>query len=162
MTLKPCIECGKECEVLPVQLGDIFNLCYLRVCSGECMFLIAYEFMRRNCQHKQFSNSLEELQNEEDKKERDCWIDEVTDEWHKRLKESLEFNHDLLSLPVSEGLSSLFLDNQFPLPEVGNVMRFTRPSIEKRILWAKEHVEHVKEKLVEAMKDLEKIENESR
>lgn len=30
MYLKPCIECGKECEILPLQLSDFATLCLLR------------------------------------------------------------------------------------------------------------------------------------
>lgn len=90
MSLKPCIECGKECEILPVQLGDLFTLCFLRVCSGDCMFLIACEFMRENCEHKQFRNKFYELQNEEDKKERDEYVKEVTDESLKMMREHSE------------------------------------------------------------------------
>lgn len=31
MATKPCIQCGTECDILAVQLGDIFTLTYLRV-----------------------------------------------------------------------------------------------------------------------------------
>lgn len=112
MCLKPCIQCGKDCEILPVQLGDLFTLCFLRVCSGECMFLIAYEFMRDNCEHKQFRGKLYDMQNEEDKKERDDWVKEVTDESLKMMRESFEANPNLLSHPVPEGIVEMSQKNR--------------------------------------------------
>jgi hypothetical protein len=69
--MKPCIQCGNDCEILPVMLGDTFTLTYLRVCSSECMFLVAYDYLYDICHHKDFRNKLYELQNEEDRGKRD-------------------------------------------------------------------------------------------
>src|SRR5277367_6119294 len=92
MTTKPCIECGKDCEILPIQLGDMFTLRFLRVCSGECMFLIAYEFIRDIYEHKGFSGKLYNMQNEEDKNLRDDFVKEVTDESIKNMREHFKTN----------------------------------------------------------------------
>lgn len=160
MTLKPCIECGKECEILPVQLGDLFTLTYLRVCGAECMFLIAYEFMRENCQHKQFRNKLYELQDEEDKKERDTWIKHITDESLKSMREHLEASPNLLSHPVPNAVVEMFSGSPVIPQSCGKTMRFTRPKLEDRIKWAKEHVNRTKRALREALSHLERLTHE--
>lgn len=162
MSLKPCIQCGKDCEILPVQLGDLFTLCYLRVCGGECMFLIAYEFMCDIFEHKQFRNKLYEMQNEEDKKDRDDLVKEITDEWlrSRREHQHLEANPLLLSHPIPEGIAEIF-ENSPGIPQAaGTTMRFTRPSREDKIKWANKHVERLKDDLRNALHELEGLENE--
>jgi hypothetical protein len=127
MENKPCIVCKKDCEIWPVQLGDLFTLCYLRVCSHQCLFLLAYEFMHTIYQHKQFRGKLYNMQNEEDKKLRDDFVKEVTDESLKMMRDSI-----LLSLPVSEGLEiNLTYDTASTQPLLGSTMRFTRFSKEQ-------------------------------
>lgn len=91
-TKKPCIECGEECDIFCIQSSDLFTLCYLRICSAECMFIIAYEFMQENCIHHLFRNKLNELQNEEDKKLKDDRIKEITDESMKNIEKAFRSN----------------------------------------------------------------------
>jgi hypothetical protein len=158
--MKPCIECGKECEILPVQLGDLFTLTYLRVCSAECMFLIAYEFMREEVIHKQFRNKLHDLEDKEDKKERDAYVKMITDESLKQMAQDFKENPLLLSHPVPNKIVEMFASKP-TIPSCGSTVRFTRPKIEDRITWAKEHVDRMKQQLKDALKDLEKLENES-
>lgn len=158
--MKPCIECGKDCEILPVQLGDLFTLCYVRVCGGECMFLQAYEYMREHCIHKQFRDHLYDKQNEEDKKLRDDYVKMVTDESLKMMAQHFKENPLLLSTPVPDEIGALFKSTPIS-KDCGGTMRFTRPKIEDRIIWAKEHVNRMEKQLKEALKDLEKLENES-
>jgi hypothetical protein len=126
--MKPCIECGKDCDILPVQLGDFFTLTYLRVCSPECMFLVAYEFMRDIGEHKQFRNKLWELQNEEDKALRTNHVDEVTQESLRSMREHFEKCPDLLSRPVPNLVSDLFKSAPTISSNCGQTMRFTRPT----------------------------------
>lgn len=161
MSLKPCINCGKECEILPIQLSDLSTLCLLRVCSGDCMFLIAYEFMRENCEHKQFINKLYNLQNEDDKKERDYYVKEVTDESMKMMREHLEANPDILSRPLPNCISEMFASHTKIPYDCGQTMKFTRPCIEDRVKWANQHVDRTKKALEEALKDLYKLETEN-
>lgn len=158
--MKPCIECGKDCEILPVQLGDLFTLTNLRVCSAECMFLIAYEFMREECIHKQFRNKLHTLENEEDAKERAAYVKMITEESLKEMAKHFKENPLLLSHPVPNEIVDMF-KNAPPIPSCGPTARFTRPKVEDRIKWAKEHVNRLKKDLREALHDLEKLENES-
>lgn len=154
MTLKPCIECGKDCEILPVQLGDFFTLTYLRVCSGECMFLQAYEYLREVGYHKQFRNSLHDKENEEDKKERDEYVKMVTNESLRMMREHLEACPALLSHPVPNEVVEMFKSTpQIPCSS-GATMRFTRPSIEDRIKWAHERVNQLKQDTNEAEQEL--------
>ncbi len=160
--MKPCIGCGKNCEILPVQLGDFFTLTLLRVCSGDCMFMVAYEFMRSECIHKQFRNWLHDKQNEEDKKSRDELVHEVTEDSLKRMREDLEANPNLLSMPVPNLINEMFGSGQSISSCSGKTMRFTRPSIEDRIKWQSEHVYNLKLQLQDDMTDLEKLENEGK
>jgi hypothetical protein len=161
MTNKPCIECGKECEILPVMLGDTFTLTYLRVCSPDCMFIIAYDYLYKIGYHKDFRNSLYDMQNEEDKKQRDEFIKLTTTEFLADFGKRLAENPDLLSTPAPECITNMF-DQAPQIPFVsGDTMRFTRPSKDERLRWAKEHLERMKEKLKEAHDDLEKLENGS-
>lgn len=158
--MKPCIECGKDCEILPVQLGDLFTLTYLRVCSAECMFLIAYEFMREECIHKQFRNKLHTLENEEDAKERAAYVKMITEESLKEMAKHFKENPSILSTPAPSLIHDMFKSTP-SIPSCGPTVRFTRPKMEDRIKWAKEHVHRMKQQLRDALKDLEKLENES-
>jgi hypothetical protein len=124
------------------------------------MFLIAYEFMRDNCQHKQFRGKLYDLQNEEDKKERDDWVKEVTDESLKMMREHLEINPNILSHPVPTTISEMFASRPEIPYSCSTTMTFTRPCIEDRIKWAKERVEGMKKELREALNDLDKLEKQ--
>ena len=92
--LKPCIQCEKECEIFPIQLGDIFTLTLLRVCSAECMFLIAYEFMREEFTHKSFRNWLYNKQDKEDKFEKDEYIKEITDMSLKMMQDRIKWKKE--------------------------------------------------------------------
>lgn len=154
MTLKPCIQCRKDCEIMPVQLGDFFTLTYLRVCSPECMFLEAYDFMYSIGEHKHFRNHLYNLQNEEDNKERSAFMEKVTKEAMKNMAEDLKANPNMLSAPVSNSVLEMFASKP-NFPSVGATMTFTRPSRANKIKWQTEHVESLRKKLAEAENDLE-------
>lgn len=158
--MKPCIECGKDCEILPVQLGDFFTLTYLRVCSAECMFLVAYTFMREIGEHKQFRNHIFGLQNEEDKALRTEHVDEVTQESLKSMREAFENCPDLLSRPVPNLVHDLFKSTPTISNQCGQTMRFTRPKLDDRIKWAKEHVVRMQNNVEQALEDLQKLLNE--
>jgi hypothetical protein len=160
MGLKPCIECGKECEILPMQLGDLFTLTYLRVCSAECLFLIVYEFLVDIGDHKQLRGKLYDLQNKEDKKDRDDWVKVVTDESLKIMKEHLDANPLLLSTPIPNIIVETFRNNP-GIPQSGReTMRFSRPTKMERIKWARNHVKKLNADLKKALCELEAIENE--
>lgn len=154
--MKPCIECGKECEILPVQLGDFFTLTYLRVCSSDCMFLVAYGFLREIHEHKQFRNYLYDLQNEEDKAASSKFVDEVTQESLKRMREDLEKNPNLLSTPIPQGISEMFKGPHIS-QNCGQMVRFTRPSIDDRIKWQTQSVERLRTQLANEEEDLKKL-----
>ena len=156
---KPCIQCGNECEILPVQLGDLFTLTFLRVCGPECMFLEAYDYLREQCNHKGFRNWLYDKQNEEDAAERKAYVDGITEEALRMMREDLKANPKMLSTPMPEGMLKIFEDVK-PIPQCSSsTVRFTRPSKDERIKWAKQHVERMQEGLRDAIKDLESLEN---
>ncbi len=155
--MKPCIECGKDCEILPVQLGDFFTLTFLRVCSPECMFLVAYSFMRGISEHKQFRNHLYQLQNEEDKALRAKHVDEVTQDSLKSMREHFENCPDLLSRPVPNLVHDLFKAAPTISASGGQTMRFTRPKLDDRIIWAKEHVVRMQNNVEQAIEDLQNL-----
>lgn len=158
--LKPCIECGKDCSILPVQLGDFFTLTNLRVCSGECMFLIAYNFLYENHLHRDFRNKLNTLENKEDAEERAKYQKIITDEALKDQEKYFKENSTLLSLPVPKKMTDMFLSMK-PIPQTASkTCCFTRPKIEDRIKWQTKYIEDQKMKLEEAKKYLLKIENE--
>lgn len=160
-TLKPCIECGKDCEILPVQLGDMFTLSYLRVCSGECMFLIAYEFLREIFEHKQFLSKLYDMQNYEDNTLRDEYIDFTTKEFLKAQREHFEENPTLLSTPIPNVIFEMF-GNQHSIPQsCGTTMRFTRPSKKERIKWTISYIKQLKKQLYEEENSLKKLYDEN-
>ena len=157
---KPCIECGKECEILPVQLGDSFTLTYLRVCGPECMFIVAYDYLYEIGYHKDFRNKLYDKQNEEDKALRDEFIDTTTKMCLESLKKSLEANPGLLTTPTPNCITEMFASApQIPSCS-SSVFRFTRPSKEDKLKWARAHVTRMRERLQEAEQDLAKAENE--
>jgi hypothetical protein len=127
MSKKPCIQCGKECDIFPLQLGDVFTLTLLRICSEECMFREAYDYLYEIGEHKAFRSWLYDKQNEEDEVERDSYIEDITNESIKYLKESLATNLNLLTTPLPKMAQDFF--NMPSLPTAGSVMRFTRCTI---------------------------------
>jgi len=157
---KPCVQCEKECDIEPIQLGDAFTLTYLRACSPECMFLIAWDYFYEIGHHKDFRNKLHDLQNEEDKKLCQEFIEATSKMFLENFKKHLQANPKMLSTPVPEEFLNMFKDVPKIPVSSGCTMRFTRPCKEQKIVWAKEHVERVKEELKEAIEDLEKYENE--
>lgn len=160
MTTKPCIECGKECEILPVMLGDSFTLTYLRVCSSDCMFLIAYEYLYEIGHHKDFRGRLYDKQNEEDKRERNEFIEETTRAVLDSFRKNLEANPGLLSTPIPQGIFDAFSSASTIPTSSGCTMKFTRPSKEQKISWAQDHVDRLQKKLKDALEDLDKMKNE--
>lgn len=160
MSTKPCVQCGKECEILPVQLGDIFTLSYLRVCGPECMFIVAYDYLYEIGYHKQFRGHLYDKQNEEDFALRKEFVETVTEESLRMMREHLQANPNLLSTPAPDCISKIF-DGVPPIPNCsGSTVRFTRPSKEDKLRWQKDYVEKLRGNLREALNDLEKLENE--
>lgn len=155
--MKPCIECGKDCEILPVQLGDFFTLTYLRVCSPECMFLVAYSFMRDIGEHRQFSNKLWELQDEEDKAARTKFVDECTKDALQNMHDHLKENPLLLSHPVPNAVVEMFKSAPTISSNCGQTMKFTRPKLDDRIKWQLECVQRIKTQLDEEREQLEKL-----
>ena len=128
MTLKPCIQCGNDCEILPVQLGDLFTLTFLRICSAECMFMEAYDFLYSIGYHKSFRAKLHDKQNEEDAAERKVYVDQVTEESLKMMREYLEANPKLLSNPAPDCMLKMF-EGATPFSQCsGQIMKFTRPT----------------------------------
>lgn len=158
-TKKPCIQCEKECEILPVQLGDMFTLTFLRICSGECMFQMAYDYFYEIGYHKDFRNSLYDKQNAEDKAERDQFIDATTKAYLEDFRKHLEANPKMLSTPAPEGVLKMFSEAP-QIPACSAPIRFTRPSKEDKIKWQRRYVEQLREKLNDAELDLAKVENE--
>lgn len=118
LTKKPCIHCEKECDILPLELGDSFTLTYLRVCSPECMFMIIYDYLYKICYHRDFRNHLYHLQNAEDKDLRDEFIDVTTKMVLVDFKKHLKVNPKMLSVPVPQGVMDMFKDApQIPLTD---------------------------------------------
>ncbi len=156
---KPCIQCGNECEILPVQLGDIFTLTFLRICSPECMFMEAYDYIYEMGYHKHFRNKLYDKQNEEDAAERKEYVDQVTEESLKMMRKHLEANPNLLSTPAPQNILKTF-EGVPPIPQCsGQTIRFTRPTKQEKIRWQKERVDRLKTDLYEALKELEELKN---
>lgn len=77
MSKKPCIQCGTDCEIFPVELGEMFTLTYLRLCGAECLFLVAWDYLCEIGHHKEFRNRLPKKQNEEDAAECKSYVDRV-------------------------------------------------------------------------------------
>jgi hypothetical protein len=153
---KPCIHCGKECEILHMQLGDLFTLTFLRVCGPECMFLIAYDFLHEIGEHKSFSNYLHEKENEEDATECKEYIDMITPKALDNMRKDLEANPNLSVAPVQPLIIDMFSKSP-SIPQSGNTMRFTRPSTEDKIKWQTQYVEKIRNQLLEAEKDLQNL-----
>lgn len=158
-TKKPCIQCEKECEILPVMLADTFTLTYLRVCSPECMFFVVYDFLYEIGYHRDFRNKLYDKQNDEDKALRDEFIDTTQKLFFENFKKNLEANPNLLGMPAPEGLLKMFADAP-ALPVCGGTMRFPRISKSDKIKYATQHVERCKKDLREAIEDLEKLQHD--
>lgn len=160
MSKKPCIQCGNECEILPVQLGDIFTLTFLRICSPECMFMEAYDYLYEMGEHKTFRGKLYDKQNEEDAAERKEYVDSITDEPLRMMREDLPVNPNLLSTPVPDCILKMF-EGVPPIPQCSSQsMRFTRLTKQEKIRWQKERVDRLKKDLREALHELEGLEND--
>jgi hypothetical protein len=159
MALKPCIQCGKECEILPVELGDIFTLTFLRICSGECIFLEVYDYLYSIGYHKDFRNKLYDKQDDGDKKARDAFIESTTKEFLDRFQKGLERNPKLLTTPAPTGILEMFTQPSDFLCSP-TTMTFTRPSTEDKIKWQRDHIDRLKKELEEANEDMAKLEKE--
>ena len=158
MSKKPCIQCDNECEIYPVMLGDAFTLTYLRLCGPECLFLQAYDYLYSKCQHKDFRNHLYELQDEDDKKERDEFIEVTSNQFLEDFGKHLAANSNLLSTPVPQGVLDMFKDVP-QIPRCSGPMRFTRPSKEDRLRWQEQLVQRLRTDLEKAEKEWEEMQN---
>lgn len=156
---KPCIQCNEECEIFPVQLGDFFTLTLLRICSPECMFKEAYDYLYDIGYHKSFRGHLYDRQNEEDSTERNAYIEEITEKSLKMMKEDLEKSPQLLSKPVPTSILKMF-ENFEPIPQSSGTMSFTRFSKDEKLKWQARRVKRLKKDLLEALKELEDLEND--
>lgn len=145
---------------MPVQLGDLFTLSFLRVCGAECMFLLAYDYLYEIGYHKSFCGNLFDKQNEEDLAERTKYVDRVTEEALRIMREDLQANPKLLSTPVPEGILKIF-EEVTPIPQCsGQTMKFTRPSKEEKIRWQTARVDRLKNDLSGALEELRGLESE--
>jgi hypothetical protein len=153
---KPCIQCGNDCDIFPIELGDSFTLTYLRVCGTECLFRITYDYLYSICHHKDFRNHLYDLQNAEDKALRDEFIDITTDQFLEDFRKHLEANPKMLSMPVPEAIFDMFKDAP-QIPLTGGTCRFVRPTKEEKINWARRHVMQCQADLIKAQADLEEL-----
>jgi len=161
MSLKPCVSCGKECEIWPIQLGDFATLVHLRVCGGECLFMIAYEFLHKLYEHKNFRGSLYDLELAEDQVERQKLQDESMKMALDMMAKNFAENPQLLSAPVPQGIVDTFAGSVKGMPVCsGKTMRFTRPTLEQRKQWQVDYVEKMRQQLATAEADLEKMEAE--
>lgn len=152
MGLKPCTNCGEECEIFPIQLGDQFTLTYLRVCDYKCLFETAYEFLYSLSDHKNFRNFLLDLENEEDKADRKVYLEELQKEQLSKISEKL--NSDLLKAQLPIELFKSF-KNAEPIEKHSKTLKFCRIPEEELIRLQKEFIEAQRKKLKEAERDLE-------
>jgi hypothetical protein len=161
MSDKPCLQCGTECKILPVQLGDIFTLAYIRFCSAECLFMMTYEYLYKIGYHKSFRNSLLVLEEVEDAAMRKDFVDTVTDDALKVLHECLQDNSNLLSTHVNDSILKIF-EGVPPIPSLcsNQTIRFTRLSKQEKIRLQTDHINRLKDSLRDALHDLEKMEND--
>ncbi len=142
---KPCIQCDKECDILPIELGDSFTLTYLRICSPECMFMTAYDYLHDIGCHRDFRTHLSVLQSEEDRKAKDEFIRRTTEAFLQDFGDHLKLNPNLLSVPVPKVIEEMFGGREnlnFPFSS-GKAMKWAQPSKEDRILWAKKHIKSI-------------------
>lgn len=144
---------------MPVQLGDSFTLTYLRVCGPECMFIVAYDYLYEIGEHKSFRNSLYDMQNAEDRAERDRVMKEVADESLRMLGESFKANPGLLTMPMPHSITQLFAEAPTVCCYSSTTIKFTRPTKKQKIKWAKDRVKRLEGDLLEAELDLAKAEN---
>jgi hypothetical protein len=120
----------------------------------------AYDYLYSIGDHKSFRGKLYDKQNEEDAAERKEYVDQVTEESLKMMREHFETNPNLLSTPTPDCILKMF-ERVPPIPMCSSQpMRFTRPTKQEKIRWQTEHVERLKESLRDALHDLEKLENE--
>lgn len=160
MSLKPCLQCGNSCKILPVQLGDIFTLTYLRICSLECMIIITYDFLYEIGEHRNFRDSLYDKQDNEDAIESKKFIYEVTEDTLKNMKEHFEANPNLLSTPIPKEIANIFASNPSILSNSAEIIRWVRPTKEDKIKWQSNYVANLKDKLKHAVQELEDLESE--
>ena len=90
--LKPCRHCSNPCEIYALQIGDIFNLMYLRVCNIECLFMLAYDFLHKEGLHKDFLVWLEKQEEKDDQelnnlKQRKEELERKLEETQKEINE---------------------------------------------------------------------------
>lgn len=157
ITQKPCLVCEKQCSIYAVQLGDSFTLTYLRLCSGECLFELAYEYLHSLYEHKTFMNSLFSKENEEDRKAREKSEQIRLEAFLKAQKESLEKNPSLLTAPIPDFFKDI---NRMPIFHLGKPIKFIKSSPEIRLEREINYIKNLNNKLEEAVKDLKKILNE--
>jgi hypothetical protein len=123
------------------------------------MFLVAHDYLYEISYHKDFRNWLYKKQDEEDAAERKAYVDGVTEEALRMMREDLQHNPKLLSTPAPECLLKIFEDVK-PIPQCSAPMRFARPSKADRLKWQEEHVQRLRNQLNEAEKDWEALQSE--
>lgn len=157
---KLCIICQEPCDIYAIRLGDFATLTYLRICSPECLFKVTHEYLYSINKHKEFRNHLYDLQNEEDKAERDADLDASMKESLKLMSESLKKNPRLFTHPAPDFIK-MFLGPKIP-ENSSQTMRFRRYEYTKedRIEWKKDYISELNRKLAEAAEELAKIEAE--
>jgi hypothetical protein len=155
MIKKPCIICDKECERMPLQLGDAFTLTLLYLCSDACLWETALNYIYESCEYKGYRNYLAGLMLPEDKQE--------LREYHeKRMevirsqRESPEYHADMLSTPMPNFIYSPLAGECLPL-QSGSTYRFTRPTRDQKVSALQEAVERTKNILKDYEEDLQKI-----
>jgi hypothetical protein len=157
---KPCIVCGKTCDIFSIQLGDMFTLTLLRVCNFQCLFDTALEFLYELQEHKTYSDKLWHKQHADDRKLRDEVIQQLTSAFLEDQRKHFEENPKLLSTPIPQGIfDTLKGISKIPISGEGTI-RFSRPKLEDRIKWQKNHIESLKEKLKKAETELEAMNHE--
>lgn len=97
MAKHPCIYCKKDCDILPLQLGDVFTLTYLRLCNAECLFFLTCEYLYETGMSYDFNAYLWKKQIPEDRKERDDFIERTSNESIKTFARALKLaNEEML------------------------------------------------------------------
>jgi len=122
--------------------------------------MMAYDYLYEIGYHKSFRNSLWHKQDAEDAAMRKEFVDTVTDEALKMMREDLQANPKLLSTPAPDCILKMF-EGVPPIPQcAGQTMRFTRPTKQEKVRWQKDRVDRLKKDLEEALKELDGLENE--
>ena len=81
----------------------------------------------------------------------------ITDESLKQMREHFEKTPELLSTPVPNLIVEMFKTPPTIPVNSAQTVTFTRPSLEDRIRWAKDHLSRTQKEYNEAQKDLEKL-----